>query len=197
MIFESLGFKTANGWDVPRLQRKLAKLESLVEGSELDDKTQKRVNGILGAQGNGQRVVIVDSDAETANKRAQKEVDESAERERTRKEEKKEKTVKKEKRAANTKEKKAAADKKRAAATKDKKAKKTAERKAKSTVKVDKFGSREGSNNARINAVLSRKQKKMSELVQEAGISGTCYDHLKKLIADGKVVKGEKGFKLA
>ena len=61
---------------------------------------------------------------------------------------------------------------------------------------LDKFGSREGSNAAKINAALSKKPKKMKQLTSEAKVSGTHYDHLKHLIEDGFIKKSEKGFAL-
>ena len=60
---------------------------------------------------------------------------------------------------------------------------------------TDKFGSRLGSNQAKINAVLSTEPKMMKTLVQEAGLSGGYYNHLKSLIEKGFVEKTDKGFR--
>jgi len=60
---------------------------------------------------------------------------------------------------------------------------------------TDKFGSRLGSNKAKINAVLSTEPKMMKTLVQEAGLSGGYYNHLKSLIEKGFVEKTDKGFR--
>ncbi len=60
---------------------------------------------------------------------------------------------------------------------------------------TDNFGSRLGSNQAKINAVLSTEPKTMKTLVEEAGLSSTYYNHLKSLIEKGFVEKTEKGFR--
>jgi hypothetical protein len=60
---------------------------------------------------------------------------------------------------------------------------------------TDKFGSRLGSNKAKINAVLSTEPKMMKTLVQEAGLSGGYYQHMKSLIEKGFVEKTDKGFR--
>lgn len=63
---------------------------------------------------------------------------------------------------------------------------------------TDKFGNRVGSRLAKINAVLSRKAKTMGELVAEAEVDRTAYNHLNKLVKAGKVEKTEDGkYKLA
>ena len=54
---------------------------------------------------------------------------------------------------------------------------------------VDKFGFRLDSNFAKANAVLTTKPKKMSEIVSESGIPDTCYNHMNKLVAAGKIGK--------
>jgi len=48
-----------------------------------------------------------------------------------------------------------------------------------------------------INLVLSKKPKKMSQLVKEAKAVGTYYGHLSKLIEAGHVKKIDKGYSLA
>ena len=80
--------------------------------------------------------------------------------------------------------------------SKKKVAKKTVKKTAKKTVETDKFGSRVGSNKARFNAVLSKKPKKMAELVKEAKLSGTFYEHVNTLIDAGHVEKTDKKYKL-
>jgi len=60
---------------------------------------------------------------------------------------------------------------------------------------TDRFGSRLGSNQAKINAVLSTEPKTMKRLMEEAGLSSTYYSHLKSLIEKGLIEKGDKGFK--
>ncbi len=95
LIFEALGFKTAGKWDAARLQKKLTKLDSLIEGAELDAKTLKRVNQILRAQGKGRTVTVVDPEDAVADKVRDKEVKEAGKRETDRKVEKKAKRGKK------------------------------------------------------------------------------------------------------
>ena len=54
-----------------------------------------------------------------------------------------------------------------------------------------------GSDAAKINAALGKKPKKMNQLVSEAKVSGTHYQHLNHLVESGGVVKSEKGLALA
>ena len=183
-IFEALGFQTADKWDVARLQKKLVKLSTLVDGANLDSKTQKRVNEILRAQKAGRKVAVIDPNDAAADKQREKKVEDAAKREKERKAEKRSKTAKKEK----------AVVKKKA---KEGKAAKKQEKRIAEKVDTDKFGSRKGSNPAKINAVLSKKPKKMSQLIKEAKLSGTHYEHLSKLIEAGHAKKTEKGYALA
>lgn len=111
-IFEALGFKTANKWDTARLQKKLIKLEMLVEGAELDKKNQKRVNEILRAQKKGRKVTVIDVENAAANKQRERDVEEARKREKQRKTEKGKQSVKKEKVEVEKKLKKTAAAKK-------------------------------------------------------------------------------------
>ena len=60
---------------------------------------------------------------------------------------------------------------------------------------ADKYGYRLGSDRAKINAVLSTEPKTMKTLVQEAGLSDTYYQHLKRLVEKGFVEKTDKGFR--
>lgn len=73
-IFLALGFQTAAKWDAARLQKKLLKLKDLVEGAELDKKTQKRVNEILRAQSRGMTVRVIDVDDVAADKKREQAV---------------------------------------------------------------------------------------------------------------------------
>jgi hypothetical protein len=184
MIYKALGYKTADNWSAAQLTKKLPKLDTLIEGTELDKKNLKKVNEILRAQAKGRKVIVVDMDDVAADKKRGQSVKAAAKRETKRKAEKKEKTAKKEKTSA----------KKKVKAKKD--AKKQTKRIAEK-VDLDKFGSKKGSTNAKINACLSKKPKKMSQLVKEAKISGTCYTHLSSLIKDRVVKKSDKGYALA
>lgn len=62
---------------------------------------------------------------------------------------------------------------------------------------LDKFGFPEGSFAARVNAVLTRKFKKMKQIVEEAGLTNTAYDHLNKLVKKGIVERSDEGYRLA
>lgn len=111
-IFEALGFKTASQWDAARLQKKLVKLDTLVEGAVLDKKTQKRVNEILRAQKRGRKVTVVDTEDAAADKKRGQAVKDSQKRTANAKAEKKVKAEKKEKSAAKKKTKDVEATKK-------------------------------------------------------------------------------------
>lgn len=66
----------------------------------------------------------------------------------------------------------------------------------KKTPGTDKFGSRIGSDNAKINTVLSRKIKPMSQLVEEAGLKRGLYIHLGQLVQKKLVKKTPEGYAL-
>ena len=184
MIYVALGFKTADNWSAIQLTKKLPKLDTLVEGAELDKKNLKKVNEILRAQAKGRKIIVVDVDDVAADKKRDQVVKDAAKRETKRKSEKKVKSAKKEKTSAKKKSKKKAVAKKQT--------KRIAEK-----VDLDKYGSRKGSATSKINAVLSKKPKKMVQLVKEAKISGTHYEHLNRLIKDRVVKKSDKGYALA
>lgn len=99
-IFEALGFKTADKWDVTRLQKKLTKLQTLVEGADLDTKTQKRVDEILRVQNKGRNVTVVDPEDAEAGKQRDKSIKGAAKREKEQKAEKEAKADSKAKSAA-------------------------------------------------------------------------------------------------
>jgi hypothetical protein len=79
-------------------------------------------------------------------------------------------------------------------AKKGKKAKADKTKKGKSAKQsgTDKYGSRLGTNNAKINEALSRKWQTMQEIMEGAGLKGTCYDHLNRMVDKGFVEKGGK-----
>ena len=62
---------------------------------------------------------------------------------------------------------------------------------------VDAWGSTIGSNNNLVNVILNGTPKTMKELMEEGKLSDTVYEHLKKMVAAGRVVKTDKGFRLA
>lgn len=73
---------------------------------------------------------------------------------------------------------------------------------AKKTKKVagegtDKYGSRIGSDRAKVNAVLGKKPKTMAEIMEETKLRRPFYRHLGKLVEDKKVKKIEEGYCVA
>jgi hypothetical protein len=60
----------------------------------------------------------------------------------------------------------------------------------------DKFGSHQGSRYSKANAVLTTAPKKMKQIVAEAGLDDTCYNHLNALVKRGLIVKSEAGYAL-
>jgi len=99
-IFEALGFKTADKWDVTRLQKKLGNLNMLVEGTGLDEKNQKKVNEILRAQKNGLKVTVIDVENAERNRQQEREIRDALERGRERAAEKKARAAKNEEKDA-------------------------------------------------------------------------------------------------
>ena len=136
-IFEALGFKTAKLWDAPRLQKKLTKLHTLIEGADLDAKTLKRVNEILRTQSKGREVSVIDPEMAVVDKKIEKEVEAAGERESSRKAEKKAKLAKKERKenTEDTQEKTEMAKKKTKKVVKKTKTKKVTKKVAKKTAK--------------------------------------------------------------
>ena len=221
-IFEALGFKTAKLWDAPRLQKKLTKLHTLIEGADLDAKTLKRVNEILRTQSKGREVSVIDPEMAVVDKKIEKEVEAAGERESSRKAEKKAKLAKKERKenTENTQEKTEMAKKKtkkvvkktktkkvtkkvavvvkkKTKTAKKKVTKKTAKKKvAKNKEIFDRFGSRKGTNRAKINDALGRKPKTMDMLKKDTGLKDSYSTHLKSLIKAGYVEKTDKGYSL-
>jgi len=112
-IFEALGFKTASKWDTARLQKKLIKLDVLVGGTELDSKTQKRVDEILRAQKKERIVTVVDVEKVETNKQLEQDVKDAKRRETDRKAEKKKQASKKEKKMSKKKTEKTKASQKK------------------------------------------------------------------------------------
>jgi len=125
MIYEALGFKTAHNWNAAKLTKKLEKLDTVIEGAELDKKNLKKVNEILRAQNKGHKVIVIDVDDIAADKRRAKDVTSAQKRVAARNKEKKSKTAKNEKVAAkkNADKSKAKKQDKKAVAASDKKKK--------------------------------------------------------------------------
>jgi len=111
-IFEAIGFRTANKWDEAHLQKRLVKLEVLVEGTELDEKTQKRVNEVLQAQKEGITVIVIDVEKVESGKQLECDIKAAKKRDVERKVDKRKQTEKKEKNMTEKKKQKTKASKK-------------------------------------------------------------------------------------
>lgn len=61
----------------------------------------------------------------------------------------------------------------------------------------DAFGSRLGSNVAKVNTVLNGEFKNMATLAKDAGVVGTFYSHMANMVAAGLVEEKEKTFRLS
>ena len=189
-IFLALGFKTADKWDAVRLQKKIQNLPDLIEGAKFTTKMQKRVDRILNFLSQGQKIIVVDVEDATADDKRKQEIKNAAERETKRKIEKKAKDkskVKAEVKKTEKKDKSKKQAKKAVAASKEKK-------------NIDKFGSQEGSDIAKVNAQLSRKPKTIKQLCDEAGleVAGKYYNNLNyKLVKEGLVKRDGKLYWLA
>ena len=116
-LYQAFGFKSAVNWSAGKMQKKLQNLDKMIEGIELTPGMQKHVDTILRSQAAGKTIEVIDKANATADKKAQKEVDDASKREGDRKAEKKSKTSKKskktepkEKKAKGPKEKKTTID---------------------------------------------------------------------------------------
>ena len=171
-LFKALGYKTANKWDNARLQKKLVELskEGTTEEPTLDDAMAGVFERVLDAKGD---VVLKDSKDEAKGTEAKPKSDKKPEADQPKKKKKK---VTAGKSAAEVKPK--------------------AEKKKKDAA-MDKFGSRVGSQAAKINSCLTKKAKTMAELMGEVGAESTFYNHLNKLVKAGHVAKTDDGYKIA
>ncbi len=61
---------------------------------------------------------------------------------------------------------------------------------------LDKFGSRKGTIQARINAILTKRPKTMQQILDDAEVDNPQSGHLNNLIKAKHIVKSEKGFAL-
>lgn len=67
----------------------------------------------------------------------------------------------------------------------------------KEEVEKDRFGSRVGTDTAAWNEQITSTPKKMSEIVKDAGLERTFYNHANAMIEAGHIVKSDEGYKLA
>jgi len=167
-LFEVLGFKTAETWDDKKLLSNIKKLPEFAATAKVKSpKARKLLKSIINADEVGIKA------EETAVEEAEATKKTSSKKKKT--------VIKKTAAKADTK-------------------KKTIDTKKKTTTKsdtaLDAFGSRLGSNNAKINKCLSKKPKKMSQLIKEANLSGTYYEHAKSLIEKKFIIKSKEGYSL-
>jgi len=65
------------------------------------------------------------------------------------------------------------------------------------TANIDRFGNRVGTKQAELNARITAEPKTMRQLMDEAGLDQTLYNHINRLVAAGHVAKTDEGHKLA
>lgn len=65
--------------------------------------------------------------------------------------------------------------------------------KGESSAARDAYGTREGTELAKINAQLSKTPKSMRELMEASGVETTHYNHLNRLVESGKIKKDKDG----
>lgn len=65
-----------------------------------------------------------------------------------------------------------------------------------STGPLDALGSREGSGDAQINKAITHEPKSMKQLMADAGVDRSYYNHVNKLLKDGKIERTPQGYKL-
>lgn len=169
-IFEALGFKTAEKWNLKKLAAKVATLPELVEGVKAKS---PKVRYYLKRIRHAGEVSLKDERTK-AQKAGDKATDDA---------------IKKAKGKADKKK----VSKKKAAKKKVAKKKKAKAKKG----KVDKFGSREGSNRAKINAALGKTPRTMRQLMDKAKVAYSLNDHLESLLKRKLVKKSDKGYYLA
>lgn len=180
-IFLALGFKTADKWDVFRLQKKIQNLPDLIEGAKFTDKMQKRVDRILNFLSQGQKIIVVDVEDATADDKRKQEIKNAAERETKRKIEKKAKDKSKVKAEVKKTEKK---DKSKKQA---KKAKKAVEAKKKKKSDM-------GPIESKVWAVLGKHPKTMDQILKDTKLENPQFGYLRRFIQADLVEKSEKGF---
>jgi outer membrane biosynthesis protein TonB len=204
-LFVALNFKTADAWSDERLNQKLAVIERNVDGTEeMEADIGKIFKEVLAAREKGDTVTVESKPSEEKPKKDKpakpepaKEKEEAKESESDEDEE--EEKPKKEKAPV----KKDTAKKPTAAKAAPAKApaKKPAAAKAKESednLPKDAFGNREGTDLAKINAVLIKakgKPKDLAALTKESGVRrGRCRRQMKKLVAKKLVKETKEGF---
>lgn len=201
-LYNLLGFKTADKWDCKRLQKKIINLPDYIgeNGAELkNDKAQKFLDKILDALKQGQVIVVVDEKEDMKTEKIEKDI-EMVKKKETKKEVVKKKETKKVVKKVKTAKKEKVKEKKNDIKKKEKVKKnditKKNEKVEKKAEAFDVFGSKIGSNNAKINACFSKHSKTMSQLIEESKTKGTFYEHCKKLIEKNLIQKTKDGYKL-
>jgi len=191
-ILVGIGFKTAVKWPLEKVQKKVNLLHTIVDEDTTtnDDALDELLDEIISTD---------DVEVTRNKKKAKKEVEAEAEAEpEVEKEEKPEEKAKKKKDKSSTKEQPKKRVKNKTGKTDSKKSGKKP--KAKEEVGCDKFGSKLDSDNAKVNATLSKKGKTVRQLTEKAGVElkSKYYAHLDRLIEAGHATRDSDGtYKLA
>lgn len=181
-LFVALGFKLADKWDNDRLSSKLSKVHENVGDDDInaiaDEAVKKDAKAVVAALNAKEAVEITDD----------------GKAEKPAKEGKSEKPAKADKKEKPAKEGKSEADSNAGEGKPEKPAKSEkkdkGEKPAKSDVKRDKFGNREGSQAAQINAQLAKKWTGEDDIAKGAGTNvARVRGHLKWLIGEGYAEK--------
>lgn len=170
-VLIAIRFKTADKWEDDRIAKKLSGVNETVVKDDMktieDADVLADLKAVLAANEKGDPITV-ESPTEEKEKPAAKE-EKSEKSEKPAKAEKSEKSAKAEKTPK--------AEKKEAA--------------------VDKFGNREGSQAAKINAQLKKSYTSEEDIAKGAGVTvARVRGHLKWLISNKKAESGEKGYRL-
>ena len=170
----SLGYASAGGWPTAKLAAVLNRLDQADGLREVEGDDKQLFDSVLKALKAGKEIAVTtEKDGVVATVLADT----------PRKKMKKQKEPK-------------SAGKGKEVPKKEKTAKKTKLNNGES-VEVDKFGSRLGTERAKVNTRLSKEPKTVQQLADEAGLKNTYFrKHLASLISEGFVVKTKDGYKL-
>lgn len=175
VLFAELGFANADKWDDKKLLAKVKGLPGLIdEDTKPETKASKALAAEISDAIEEEAEFEIVNDVKKGGKAPAKKDDDEAAPE------------------ATTETKDEAPAKKEKAPKKEK-----AEKPAKEEPKKDAFGSREGSSNAEVNALLSTEPITMKEIKEKLKIEDTRYNHINSLIAQEFVEKTDKGYILS
>lgn len=173
-LFSYFNYKTAGKWSSKRMEGKLAKLP---ESIDINLVKNDKVKIILQELTNASSIEIASIEKKTEAKSVKEKIEKRTGKKATKKTAEKKVGKKSEKKS-------------------EKKKKTVEKKKQKSGKDVDKFGSRKGTIQAKINAVITKRPKTMDQLLEDAEVTNPQSGHLNNLIKDGWIIKSEKGFAL-